>query len=252
MADATTPAPAARVLPRHVAVIMDGNGRWAAARGLPRTEGHREGVHSVRAITRMARRLGIEALTLYSFSTENWRRPRDEVDALMGLLLHYLLAERDEILGNEIRLRHCGEVGRLPEPVQAALWRLEGESAENRGMLLNLALSYGSRREIVLAAQALARDVAAGRLAADAIDEAALEARLDTAGLPDPDLVVRTSGEMRLSNFLLWQCAYAEIYVTDVPWPEFREPQFQAALDAFAQRERRFGKTGAQVQGGAP
>jgi undecaprenyl diphosphate synthase len=227
---------------------MDGNGRWARGRGLPRVKGHEEGVHSVRAITRACRELGVEALTLYSFSSENWGRPEDEVAALMQLLVHYLDSERDEILDNRIRLTHCGEIERLPEDVQLGLQFLEGLSAENKGMVLNLALSYGSRQEITRAMRGLAERVAAGDLLPQDIDEASIEAHLDTAGLPDPDLVIRTSGEMRLSNFLLWQLAYAEIYVTPVPWPEFREEQLHEALAEYSKRQRRFGLTGQQLE----
>jgi undecaprenyl diphosphate synthase len=241
---ADSPAP----VPRHIAIIMDGNGRWAEGQGLPRVAGHEEGARSVRKITRYCRRLGVEALTLYSFSTENWGRPEDEVTALMGLLLTYLVQEREEILGNDIRLMHSGQAERLPPHVQDALFQLERDSADCEGMVLNLALSYGSRQEILRAVQGVAQRVADGELAVADIDEEALESHLYTAGLPDPDLVVRTSGELRLSNFLLWQIAYAEIYVTDVAWPDFREEQLDAALAAYTQRQRRFGLTGEQVQ----
>ncbi len=240
---AAPPAP-----PRHIAVIMDGNGRWARGKSLHRIEGHREGVHSVRAVTREARKLGVEALTLYSFSTENWGRPDAEVHALMGLLLHYLHAEREEILGNSIRLMHSGDVSRMPGDVQRALEELEAASADCEGMVLNLALSYGSRQEITRAVRGIAEEVAAGALAPEAIDEAMITAGLDTAGLPELDLVIRTSGEMRLSNFLLWQVAYAEIYVTTTPWPEFREAQLREAIDDYHRRQRRFGLTGEQLE----
>ena len=240
--------PPSSVVPRHVAIIMDGNGRWANCRGLARVHGHEEGVHSVRAITRACRKLGVEVLTLYSFSSENWGRPEDEVTALMQLLVQYLESERAEIIENRIRLTHCGEIERLPDDVQAGLRFLEGLSASNEGMVLNLALSYGARQEIVGAARALAERVAAGTLRWEDIDEAELESGLGTAGLPDPDLVIRTSGEMRLSNFLLWQVAYSELYVTDVPWPEFREEQLDEALAEYSRRQRRFGLTGAQLE----
>ena len=240
----TEPAPA---VPRHVAIIMDGNGRWARGRGLPRVAGHEEGARSVRAITRHARKLGVEALTLYSFSTENWGRPGDEVQALMGLLLTYLVSEREEILGNDIRLMHSGEAERLPAHVQDALRALEADSAGCQGMVLNLALSYGSRQEIVRAVQGLAAEVARGELQPGDIAATDVDRYLYTAGLPDPDLVIRTSGELRLSNFLLWQVAYAELYVTDLAWPDFREAQLEAALADYARRQRRFGLTGDQV-----
>ena len=233
--------------PRHIAIIMDGNGRWAKARGLHRVAGHAEGVHSVRAVVRECRALGVEALTLYSFSTENWKRPAAEVDALMGLLVHYLEVERSEILDNGIRLSHAGDATRLPANVQEALFELEAASAHCDRMVLNLALSYGAREEITRAVRSIAGRVARGELAVDDIVEATIDASLDTAGLPDPDLVIRTSGELRLSNFLLWQVAYAELYVTDVAWPDFREEQLHEALAAFGQRERRFGRTGEQL-----
>jgi len=239
-------------VPKHVAIIMDGNGRWAEARGLPRLRGHEAGADSVREITRACREAGVQALTLYSFSTENWARPTDEVTGLMGLLARYLVEERREILDNGVRLNAIGQIDRLPAPVRLALRELMGASKGNTGMVLTLALSYGSRSEIVEAARALAKKAATGRLKPDAIDEAAFAAELGTAGLPDPDLLIRTSGELRLSNFLLWQLAYAEIHVTDTLWPDFRRPQLAEALRVFGSRERRFGKTGAQLRDGAP
>jgi undecaprenyl diphosphate synthase len=243
-------APPARV-PRHVAIIMDGNGRWAESRGLPRVDGHEEGANSVREIVRACRRKGVQALTLYSFSTENWRRPKAEVGALMSLLQRYVLQERQEIMENGIRLRAIGQVDRLPIFVRTPLKALVRESRNNTGMTLNLALSYGGRAEIVDAVQSLADDVKRGRLKPKDIDEAAISSRLYTAGQPDPDLLIRTSGELRVSNFLLWQIAYAEIYVTDVAWPDFRVPQLEQAFAVFGGRERRFGKTGAQLRGGS-
>ena len=247
----TPDADAAAPPPRHIAIIMDGNGRWAQAQGKPRVAGHAEGARSVKAITRECRRLGVEALTLYSFSTENWGRPDDEVGAVMGLLLEYLRSERAEILDNDIRLSHAGEIERLPDHVRGALLELEEASAHCRSMVLTLALSYGARQEITRAVRAIARDVASGALEPDDIDEAAIAARLDTAGLPDPDLLIRTSGELRVSNFLLWQIAYSELYVTDLAWPEFREPQLHEAIGAFHGRQRRFGLTGAQLDEGS-
>jgi len=236
-------------VPRHVAIIMDGNGRWAERQGLPRVRGHEEGAESVREITRACRAQGVEALTLYSFSTENWKRPKREVAHLMRLLQKYLRQERRELLDNGIRLRAIGQVDRLPlyvrKPLQELVRLTDKPSCR---MTLTLALSYGSRTEIVDAAQQLARLVKAGALKPEAIDEAAIERCLYTAGLPDPDLLIRTSGEMRISNFLLWQLAYAEIYVTDAAWPDFRRPQLAEAFAAYAGRERRFGKTGAQLR----
>jgi undecaprenyl diphosphate synthase len=234
--------------PRHVAIIMDGNGRWATARGLPRIKGHEAGAESVRDVTRFCRAEGVEALTLYSFSTENWRRPADEVAGLMQLLARYLVEERREILDNGVRLHSIGQTDRLPLPVRLALKELEHASAKNRGMVLTLALSYGGRAEIVEAARALARKAASGRMKPDDIDEAAFAAELTTYGLPEPDLLVRTSGEMRLSNFLLWQLAYAEMYVTPTLWPDFRREELGKAFAWFGDRERRFGQTGAQVR----
>lgn len=228
---------------------MDGNGRWAESRGLPRIAGHEAGADSVREITRACREAGVEALTLYSFSTENWRRPPDEVAGLMGLLARYLVQERREILDNGVRLCAMGQLDRLPLAVRAALKELMHASRNNSGMTLTLALSYGGRAEIVEAARALAKKAAAGRLRPDQIDEEAFAAELGTAGLPDPDLLIRTSGELRLSNFMLWQLAYAEFYVTETAWPDFRRAELAEALAAFGSRERRFGKTGAQVRG---
>jgi undecaprenyl diphosphate synthase len=227
-----------------VAIIMDGNGRWAESRGLPRIAGHREGSESVRAVTREARRLGIEALTLYAFSAQNWSRPPEEVAALMLLLAEYLESERQEIMENAIRLGAIGELDRLPSFVRERLERLRSESALHRGMTLTLALSYDGRGEIVRAARRAA--AAAG---GDGFGAAELESELWTAGLPELDLLVRTSGERRISNFLLWQCAYAELVFSDVPWPDFRELQLLGAVHDFQTRERRFGLTGAQVAG---
>ncbi len=234
----------ARPLPRHVAIIMDGNGRWAEARGLPRVAGHREGSEAVRAVTREARRVGLEAFTLYAFSAQNWARPEEEVGALMQLLAEYLESERAEIMENAIRLNAIGETGRLPGFVRERLDRLMAESRGNRGMVLTLALSYGGREEIVQAARR-----AAAPKGPEGLDASALEAELWTAGLPELDLLVRTSGERRISNFLLWQAAYAELHFSDVLWPDFRELELLAAIADFQGRERRFGLTGAQLAG---
>jgi len=234
-------------LPRHVAVIMDGNGRWATEQGLPRVRGHEAGADTVRAIVRACGERGIEALTLYSFSTENWGRPGDEVEALMALLARYLSDEREELMGNKVRLQGIGQLERLPPHVRRLLEEATRVTADNDGLLLTLALSYGSRAEIVAAVRRIAEEVADGTLDAAAIDESTITDRLYTAGVPDPDLLIRTSGEMRLSNFLLWQLAYAELYVTDVFWPDFREPHLDVALEAYARRQRRFGKTGQQL-----
>jgi len=231
----------ARPLPRHVAIIMDGNGRWAEARGLPRVAGHREGSESVRAVTREARRVGLEALTLYAFSAQNWARPPDEVEALMRLLADFLDTERAEIMDNAIRLGAIGEIDRLPSFVRERLDRVRRESAHNRGMALTLALSYDAREEIAQAARRAVRKVGPEVGAQD------LEAELSTSALPELDLLIRTSGERRISNFLLWQCAYAELAFSEVLWPDFRELELLEALSDYQSRERRFGLTGAQV-----
>jgi len=229
-------------LPAHVAVIMDGNGRWARQRGLlDRIRGHEAGIDSVREITTSAAQLRLRALTLYAFSKENWRRPAREINALMALLTRFLVAERPELMGNNIRLQTIGVPADLPADARAALDETRRLTAGNSGLILNLALSYGGRDEIVRAAAALARAARDGRLDPDRIGEAEFAAALDTAGLPEPDLLVRTSGENRVSNFLLWQIAYAEIYVTPVLWPDFRRAQLLEALIDYQRRERRYG-----------
>jgi len=231
--------------PDHIAVIMDGNGRWAQKRGLPRTDGHREGAESVRAVTRMCRRLGVQTLTLYAFSEQNWSRPKDEVDALLSLLLNYLESEREELKRSDIRLVAVGNVGRMPLPVRMAIRAAEAATAGHRSMTLALCLSYGGREEIVEAARKLADRVERGDLRPKQIDEATFEQSLWTASLSGPpDLVIRTSGEQRVSNFLLWQAAYAEYFFSPLDWPDFRDPALADALRAYAQRERRFGGIG--------
>jgi len=228
-------------LPRHVGIIMDGNGRWAQKKGWERTRGHLEGAESVRTVVRECARLGIEALTLYAFSSENWNRPRLEVAFLMRLLKRYLNQELSEIMENDIRLRAIGDLDKLPWLVRRKLDRAMARSRNNGGLILNLALNYGGRQEIVRAVQRIARDVQAGQIQPESIDAELISNHLDTAGLPDPDLVIRTGGEMRLSGFLLWQVEYSEICVTQTPWPDFRERDLHAALRAFASRQRRFG-----------
>jgi undecaprenyl diphosphate synthase len=237
-----------RALPQHVGIIMDGNGRWAESRGLPRLEGHRQGSDSVREVTRAARRIGVPHLTLYAFSSQNWSRPADEVAGLMDLLREYLLKERVEILENGIRLDAIGELEKLPRYVRDPLEAVRQESRGNRAMTLTLALSYGGREELVAMVRRVAERAAAGELQPEAVSEALVDATLWTAGLPPVDLVIRTSGERRLSNFLLWQSAYAELHFTDIPWPEFRGRQLCDGLLAYQDRERRFGKTGAQLR----
>ena len=234
-------------LPRHVAVIMDGNGRWAALRGLPRVEGHRMGVRAVRTVVECARELGIPYLTLYAFSLENWGRPEPEVRTLMSLLQEFLRSELPEMLRQGIRLRVIGDTSTLPLPVRHVLSRTMNATAGNSGMTLTLGLSYAGRNEIVRAAQALAADAAAGTIRPEAVTEEVFASRLDTAGMPDPDLVIRTSGELRVSNFLLWQSAYAEYVFTDVLWPDFGKTEFLLALEEFSRRHRRYGLTGEQA-----
>jgi undecaprenyl diphosphate synthase len=234
-------------LPRHVGIIMDGNGRWAQLRNRPRIEGHREGANSVRDITRAARQLGIEALTLYAFSSQNWSRPADEVTGLMQLLREFLIEERSEILDNGIRLEALGDVEKLPPFVREPLDELRAASHGNSQMVLTLALSYGGRESIARAARAAAKDVAAGILRVDDLDVARLGSYLPTAKLPALDLLVRTSGELRVSNFMLWELAYAELVFVDVLWPEFRREHLYKCLEEYAARERRFGMTSAQL-----
>jgi undecaprenyl diphosphate synthase len=235
-----------RRLPRHVAIIMDGNGRWAEARRLPRVAGHREGTESVRVVTRAAGRVGVEALTLFAFSAQNWARPAHEVEALMHLFAEFLESERGEMRANRIRLNAIGELERLPAVVKDKLDEVRAETAANAGLVLTLALSYGGREEIVNAAR-VAAATPGGVLDADAI-----EAALWTRGLPELDLLIRTSGERRISNFLLWQCAYAELYFSEVLWPDFRDAELFTAIADYQRRERRFGLTGAQVGGRDP
>lgn len=237
-------------VPAHVGIIMDGNGRWAERRGLPRLAGHREGSASVRVVTTVAREVGVRALTLYAFSSQNWLRPPLEVNGLMSLLREFLAAEKRTLVENGIRFQAMGGIERLPASVREALAEVREATARNEAMTLSLALSYGGREELVRAARLLAEEVAAGRLSPNRIDEKQLAARLWTAGLPELDLCIRTSGEMRISNFLLWQMAYAEIVVSDVLWPDFRETHFLEALLEFRGRERRFGRTGAQIAKG--
>ena len=233
--------------PMHVAVIMDGNGRWAQARGLPRAAGHREGVSTVRRIVTESARLGLGTLTLYSFSSENWRRPADEVAALMFLCCEFLRIERPTMLRENIRFRRIGRREGLSPEVLAELDETERATAGQTGLTLCLALNYGSRTELADAARQLAAEVAAGQRTVESIDEAAVASRLYTAGLPDPDLLVRTAGEMRLSNYLLWQISYAELHVTEVLWPDFAETDFHRALADYSSRQRRFGALGSEV-----
>ncbi len=239
----------AQNLPRHVAIIMDGNGRWAKKRGLPRIMGHRQGVKSVRRTVTRAREIGIKYLTLYAFSQENWQRPQDEVSLLMDLLYDYLEKELDRLLKNDIRLTTIGDIDRLPNRVREKLLDVMEETKDRDAMVLCLALSYGGRQEIVMAAKAIAQGVLRGEVQLDQLDEALFSRFLYTKDMPDPDLIIRTSGEMRLSNFLIFQGAYAELYFTQTLWPDFDEAAFEEALKDYARRERRFGKTSEQLLG---
>lgn len=234
-------------LPEHVAIIMDGNGRWAKKRHRPRVDGHREGINSVREIVRAAGELDLRYLTLYTFSTENWRRPKSEVAALMSLLITTIRAEVEELQRNNVRLTTIGRMEDLPYLARQGLEHAKRVLSKNTGLTLNLALSYSSRQEITDAVRRIAKEVAAGRLSPAAIDDETITSCLYTSEIPDPDLLIRTSGEQRLSNFLLWQLAYTEIYVTDVLWPDFRRKEFYDALHDFQKRERRFGKVSEQL-----
>ena len=227
--------------PSHVAIIMDGNGRWAQARGLPRFEGHRRGVEAVRRAVRSAIEHKVQFLTIYSFSSENWSRPPEEVAMLMGLLKRFIRNDLAELNAHGVRVRIIGERDNLTPDIVALIVEAETLTANNRGLTLTVAFNYGARQEIVEAARRIAIDVRDGRLDAQAIDQNELAERLDTTGLPDPDLIIRTSGEMRLSNFLLWQAAYAELVFLPILWPDFDDAAFLSALDQYAARERRFG-----------
>ncbi len=232
---------AAANIPRHVAVIMDGNGRWAKARHLPRVEGHRRGADSAREIIRSAGEAGVKYLTLYAFSAENWNRPKDEVDTLMKYLVHYLKTETSELNKNNVRLEVIGQIWRLPDNVQEHLKKTIATLSKNNGLTLIMALSYGSRIEIVDAVRRIAEKAKNGQMEPADITEKIISDHLWTRNIPDPDLLIRTSGEMRVSNFLLWQISYAELVITPTFWPDFRKPQFFAALEEYARRHRRFG-----------
>ncbi len=239
---------AAGEIPRHIAIIMDGNGRWARRRGKPRISGHAEGVESVRDVVGACGELGVGYLTLYAFSTENWKRPQEEVSLLMRLLLKALRDETDRLNSNNVSLRVIGDVQTLPAEVQSGLLESIRKTASNTGLTLILALSYSGRWDLTEAARGLARKAASGRLEPEAITEDLVAAHLSTAGVPDPDLLIRTSGELRISNFLLWQLAYAEFHVTPKFWPEFRRQDLYEAISDYQRRERRFGMVGDQVR----
>lgn len=234
-------------IPRHLAIIMDGNGRWAQQRHLPRIVGHQKGVEAVRQVVEECCTLGIEHLTLYAFSSENWGRPADEVSALMGLLANYLKSELKTLLSNKIRLNVIGEIRKLPDNIRKTLEETMARTGENASMTLTLALSYGSRDEILRACKSVAVKVKQGDLTPEAVTDELFAGELDTAGIPDPDLLIRTSGEMRISNFLLWQLAYTELYFTEVFWPDFNKDELLKALQKYGSRQRRFGLTPEQM-----
>ena len=236
-----------KALPRHVAIIMDGNGRWARQKTMNRVRGHEQGAESVREIVRASRRIGISFLTLYAFSEENWKRPAYEIQALMKLLKRFLNSELEEMMENGIRLHTIGRTHKLPKDVRKLLLETMKRTSENRDMVLTLALSYGGRQEILDGVRHLAEQARNGDLPAEDITEKRLSEALYTADMPDPDLLIRTSGEFRISNFLLWQIAYAELYFTSTLWPDFREDEYLAAIEAYQGRERRFGATGEQL-----
>ncbi|MEJ2690164.1 MAG: isoprenyl transferase [Deltaproteobacteria bacterium] len=236
------------LIPSHIAIIMDGNGRWAKRRGLIRLMGHKAGIDSVRDVVEACNKLGVKVLTLYAFSTENWKRPTDEVNGLMELLRTFLQKELANMLRNNIRLKSIGQIERIPAAVREVLIDAIERTATNDGLVLNLALSYGSRNEITAAARRIATLAVEKKIEPANITEELFAAHLFTAGLPDPDLLIRTGGEYRLSNFLLWQLSYAELYVTDIAWPEFREKQLREAILSYQRRQRRFGRTGDQVE----
>lgn len=235
-------------IPTHIAIIMDGNGRWARKRGLPRVAGHREGVKSVRDIVEACAQLGVKYLTLFAFSTENWRRPRREIDTLMKLLIKTLRAETNNLHKNDIKLMAIGDLDSLPTEVQRELKEAIERTRDNKRMVLNLALSYSGRWEIIEAVRDIARDAKAGKISVDDIDDKLFSSYLKTAGIPDPDLLIRTSGEYRISNFLLWQIAYTELYICDRLWPEFRRRDLYEAIRDYQRRERRFGMISEQIK----
>jgi undecaprenyl diphosphate synthase len=235
-------------LPRHIAVIMDGNGRWAEERGLPRAAGHQAGIASLRDVTRSSRELGIGYLTVYAFSTENWKRPKREVSMLFRLLVKMLRDEMQEMLENGVRLKTIGQINLLPKTVQQELYDAIERTSQNKGLTLTLALSYSGRWDLIHAMQAIALEVRSGKISPEDISEEVIRRSLTTAEMPDPDLLVRTSGELRLSNFLLWELAYSEIHVTKTLWPDFRREHLYEAIREYQTRERRFGLTGAQLK----
>ena len=234
-------------IPRHVAIIMDGNGRWAKRQGLARMFGHRQGVETVHSITEAAAALGIEYLTLYTFSTENWNRPKEEVDALMALLVDTIAKETPTLMKNNVRLQTIGDISRLPQVTHDKFVACIDQTSQNTGLTLVIALSYSARWELIRSTQLIAEAVREGKMLVEDINEETISSHLTTATMPDPDLLIRTSGELRISNFLLWQLAYSELYFTDCLWPEFTNEEFYHAIVDYQHRERRFGKTSEQV-----
>jgi undecaprenyl diphosphate synthase len=235
-------------IPTHIAIIMDGNGRWAKRRRLPRVAGHREGVKSVRDVVEACAQLGVKYLTLFAFSTENWRRPKEEIDTLMKLLIKTLRSETEKLHKNDIKLMAIGDIDSLPKEVRKELKEAMEKTKNNKRMVLNLALSYSGRWEIIEAVKEIARDVKKGKVKIEEIDDKLFSNYLKTAGIPDPDLLIRTSGELRISNFLLWQIAYTELYITDCLWPDFRRKHLYEAIRDYQRRERRFGMTSEQIK----
>lgn len=235
-------------LPKHVAIIMDGNGRWAQKRGLKRVLGHRSGVQAVRKVTEAAAEVGVKYLTLYAFSTENWNRPQEEVDALMSLFVDTIEKETPTLKKNNVCLHAIGDIQRLPQEARERFERCIETTAENDGLHLVIALSYSARWELTEAVRKAVSAAQKGEINPEEVNEAYMSTLLDTAGMPDPDLLIRTSGELRISNFLLWQLAYAELYFTDIEWPDFGKEEFYEAICAYQQRERRYGKTGEQIK----
>ena len=229
-------------VPQHVAIILDGNGRWAKAKGMPRNYGHAQGSKNVERICEEAWRMGIKYLTVYAFSTENWNRPKDEVDALMKLLRNYMKTCLKTAAKNDMKVRVIGDIEPLDEDIKKRISELEAATVDNGGLNFTIALNYGSRDEMTRAAKRMAQDCAAGKLDPETIDESVFESYLDTHGIPDPDLMIRTSGEQRLSNYLLWQLAYSEFYFTDVPWPDFTKDELVKAVEEYNHRHRRFGR----------
>ena len=228
-------------VPEHVAVIMDGNGRWAKTRGLPRVAGHHNGMKAVKRVVMAANDLGIKVLTMYAFSTENWKRPKEEVDFLMKLPQQFLAIELDDLIANNVQVRMMGYTDQLPEHTMAALEEAIEKTKHNTGLILNFALNYGGQRELVEAVRSISQDVQQGKLEPQGIDEQVISSRLLSSGLPEPDLLIRTSGELRLSNFMLWQLAYSELWFTDVLWPEFTENHLKEAVAEYQRRTRRYG-----------